>query len=736
MKFRNKNTGQIIEGSDEEMVKVLTILKQRGEIGDWETFNEEAVETPVREATNVEPKRTTYQERKDYFKDTSPVLAEVFPNIAEQYMNGNSGYNLGTVRAGISDMLSLPGRAISGAANKSNLIGGSGEFNLGVRSSDPEVGLIEKFSRDPITGLTAGAGGALASGVKLGANAGGELFGTAGRYLGAGLAGANEGALLEKGSELLNDRNATVKDLAIGAGLGGAFELLGTGIQSILQKFGKDYVKAVASSLRLGNTDRVMTDDEFVEFLADPRNRDALEKALKAGSKGLNSTPFVGDRGKKLQPEVNKAKSEAESILQGEDAFKGFEEGVDKNLPIGEQDMQRRLNALRMKQNGETESMNLARPYKEGQLNAQDMDFNPMKEREPWERSSRSETKITSYEPNAFMDMERFSNKYKKMSSEILKKPSVDRPMTQDEFFLLDQLKKEMDGDKSIIAGYTPEKVISSNKFLSDHTPFNDGFYKNTLKPFLDENKNVSTDFLTEFHRILGGTEFAKNKSNELREALSGLEEASLKRAFTKSDKNIEVKKGYDQAMKKFKDTLSSYADMRVGRPGVNANGQDYIVGEENMKDYAYTYLRHVQDALSRNGVVKPDEIVSLYGMATNVNDKTVQDAIIQLLRDLNVSESAVKKFEQVGGNYAMLNKARTRMKKNANEDNPFKGTVIAPIVPQEGFNTKNAIGYKLQGGNINLGDLSTTSNPTIPGIIVRDIYNLGMTPFRANRDK
>ena len=215
--------------------------------------------------------------------------------------------------------------------------------------------------------------------------------------------------------------------------------------------------------------------------------------------------------------------------------------------------------------------------------------------------------------------------------------------MSQDESFLLDQLKKEMEVDKNVVSGYTPEKVISENKFLSDRTPFNDEFYENTLKPFLDGNKNVSHEFLTELHRILGGTKVAKDKSIELREALSGLEETSLKRAFTKSDKNIEVRKGYDNAMKKFKDTLSDYAEMRVGRPGVNAKGQDYIVGEENMKNYTYTYLRHVQDALRRNGALKPDEVVALYGMATNVNDKTVQGAIIQLLRDLKVSESAVQ---------------------------------------------------------------------------------------------
>ena len=672
------------------------------------------------QSTTEEPTRTTYQERKDYFGGgVSGALAEMFPNLAEQQMRGNkvefnlgrsnAGKNFGMVRAGVADVLSLPGRFVSSLANKSNLIGGGGEFNLGQRSGEEGGNIFGNIARDPITGATIGFGSALANGVRYGAEAGANL-GKFGRYAGAALTGAAEGAGIEAASSVLNDRELTGKDLAIGAGLGAGFEAIGTGIQQLLQKFGKDYVKSVASSLRLGNTDRVMTDAEFIEFLSDPRNRDALEKALNAGSSGLNATPFVGDRGKKLQPEVNKAKKEAEDILQGEDAFKGFDEGIEQNLPIGAQNDQRKLNSLRMKQDGETETMNLATKFKE--------------------------KKNSEYKPNDYRYIDKFFGKYNKIQSKVLEKPSVERPMSQDEYFLLDQLKKEMEADKSIINGYTPEKVISGNKFLSDRMPFNDEFYENTLKPFLEGNKNVSHAFLTELHKIVGGTKVAKDKAAELREALSGLEETALKRAFTKSDKNIEVKKGYDYAMKKFKDTLSDYAEMRVGRPGMNAKGQDYIVGEENMKDYAYTYLRHVQDALRRNGALKPDEVVALYGMATNVNDKTVQDAIIQLLRDLKVSESAVNKFEQVGGNYAMMNKARTRMKKNANEDNPFKGTMLAPIVPQEGFNTKNAIGWRFQGGNINLGDLSTTNNPTRTGILSRDLYNLGMTPYRANRDK
>lgn len=677
---------------------------------------EEESESIVEEPSN----KTTYQERKDYFGGGVPgALAEMFPNLAEQQMRGNkvefnlgrnnAGKNFDMVRAGVSDVFSLPGRFVSSLANKSNLIGDSGEFNLGQRSGEEGGNIFGNIVRDPITGATIVSGSALANGVRYGAEAGANL-GTVGRYAGAALAGAAEGTGIEAASSVLNDRKLTGKDIAIGAGLGAGFESIGTVIQQLLQKFGKDYVKAVASSLRLGNTDRVMTDEEFIKFLSDPRNRDALEKALKAGSSGLNATPFVGDRGKKLQPEVNKAKNEAEDVLHGEDAFKGFDEGIDQNLPVGAQNEQRKLNALRMKQDGETETMNLATKFKE--------------------------KKNSEYKPNDYRYIDKFFGKYNKIQSKVLEKPSVERPMSQDETFLLDQLKNEMEADKSIINGYTPEKVISGNKFLSDRMPFNDEFYENTLKPFLDGNKNVSHAFLTELHKIVGGTKVAKDKAAELREALSGLEETALKRAFTKSDKNIEVKKGYDYAMKKFKDTLSDYAEMRIGRPGTNAKGQDYIVGEENMKNYAYTYLRHVQDALRRNGALKPDEVVALYGMATNVNDKTVQDAIIQLLRDLKVSESTVKKFEQVGGNYAMLNKARTRMKKNANEDNPFKGTVFAPIVPQEGFNTKNAIGWRLQGGNINLGDLSTTNNPTIPGILSRDLYNLGMTPYRANRDK
>ena len=186
------------------------------------------------------------------------------------------------------------------------------------------------------------------------------------------------------------------------------------------------------------------------------------------------------------------------------------------------------------------------------------------------------------------------------------------------------------------------------------------------------------------------------------------------------------VKKGYKNAVDKFADELSAYADESVGRPRIDAKGKEYMVDKDRVRSYSFNYLKKVQDILSERGALNADEIVSLYGMATNVNDKTVQDAIIHLLENLGVPKSTVDNFKKVGGNYAMLNKSRTRLKKNPMEDNPLKGTLLAPIYPQEGVNSINGASYYLERGNLRNGGYGV--NPTGAGRLGRWVqYNLGV---------
>lgn len=803
--FVSKSGNTFDDLNDEEKSLFVAAHNQAGDLDKYEIVQQ-----------TEEPRRTTYQERKDYFGGgVSGALAEMFPNLAEQQMRGNkvefnlgrsnAGKNFDMVRAGVADVFSLPGRFVSSLTNKSNLIGDSGEFNLGQRSGEEGGNIFGNIARDPITGATLPIGGYLANGVRYGAEAGANLGKVGGRYAGAALTGAAEGAGIEAASSVLNDRKLTGKDLAIGAGLGAGFEAAGTLVQQLLQKFGKDYVKAAAQALRLGNTDRFMTDQEFLDFLNDPNNQDALQKVLELGSKGLNITPFVGDRGKVLDPEVHKAFNDAVEVLRGKGLIDDTFHRATSGTPA-EQLEQASAVHDNLSDMGRTELYKDKTIWREGRVNEMDL-ANPSKDiynGQSWKEPVRSKNKRTEYLSFPEYNLEKFDDKYSAIDSEIQKYKKIksltdeeegalegliekygslenvvrrfkntvnenaltkeerrllermsgkyesldklvkkftsrEGHITKNETDFLEKLSEEISKDYEIVNGYDPEKILSLNKFLGDRQPFNSKFLDSEVTDFLAKHpEGVSEEFASRaFKMIDDAKKYGNSRSNAIQKRWEGRYPSDIERAFSYAEGNpYQVVKGYKDAVDKFADDLSDYAKVRIGEVGKNSEGKYYIVGKDNMKKYAFSYLNKVQEALENKGGLTADQIVALYGEATNVNDTVVQKAILELLDNLGVPKDALKQFERTGGNYAMLNKARTRMKKNANEDNPFKGTMVAPIVPQEGFNTKNAIGWRLQGGNINLGDLSTTNNPTRTGILSRDLYNLGMTPYRANRDK
>lgn len=699
-------------------------------------LKERGIENPEEAGYKLEEEpENPYENRKEYFGGgTSGALAEVFPNLAEQYMKGNDSYNLGTLRAGVSDMLSLPGRFVSSLVNSSNL-GGQGEFNLGTRTGEG-TNVAGTVLRDPITFATLGAGGALANGVKQGANLGRYVIGKGGRAIGAALTGAAEGAGIEGASALMNDRELTPEGLAWATSLGAGFEGAASAIQSLLQRFGKNYVKAAAQAAHLGNTDQELTDAGLLKVLANERERDVVEKILVYGSKGRNATPFVNDRGKALQPEVDKSYREAVSVLSDEPALNsGIGTKIENGVTPTEADMQRRMNAF----NSTPDEVDVYKDktvYRDGRLNMQDMAYaRDYPGEQLFAEPRRSQTKSNTYQSNAEYNLEKFADKYDNIGSQFENASVRPGEITKDEALLLDELQREIAQDHGIISGYTPQYVIESNKFLGDRVPFNNSFYKNNVVPFLESHpEGVSSEFLGEVRRLTGeATSYGRNVATNVQTALKGKERATLERAFSYADApEYEVRKGYRDAVDRFADTLSDYADGRVGEVGTNAKGQKYIVGQENMKKYAYGYLKKVQDILAKKQALSADDVVTLYGEATNVNDTEVQSAILQLLKDLNVPEETVKSFEKIGGNYAMLNKARTRMKTNTKAENPLKGTVLAPVVPQEGFNTPNALGWRAQRENINLNDLSTTNNPSTTGKVARwGVYNLGLPYVR-----
>ena len=332
MRFRNLKTGEVIEGSDAEMEEVLSELDKAGELSEWVTDDGSA-------SANQEPEssKTSYEDRKKAFSRVDErILSEVFPNIAEQVMNGNQKFDLGMIRAGLSDALSLPGRAVSAyMSSMPNMKGERDTFDLGRRTGEG-TNIAGTIARDPVTGATVLGGQLLARGIQGGARLGKFLLGGGGfgRGVGGAVAGAAEGVGIEGASSALNDRDFTKEGAVVGAVSGGAFEGLGQAAQALLQKYGKNLVKSSVQALNLGNTDRALTDEELVRFLSNQRNVDALEKTLDAASSGRNMTPFVNDRGKALEGVLEQSRNDAIYTLGGEPSLnRGFDKGVDFSNP-------------------------------------------------------------------------------------------------------------------------------------------------------------------------------------------------------------------------------------------------------------------------------------------------------------------------------------------------------------------------------------------------------------------
>ena len=731
------------------------------------TDEEIANEYDVVQDSERKPSRTSYEERKNRFNGPGErMLSEAFPNIAEQVMNGNGGFNFNLgkgngrknwdlAKAGISDMYSLPGRFVSAYENK--IYGGvpegkgafGGTFDLGRRSGE-DTNLAGTILRDPVTGITVSGAPLLAKGIQGASRLGKFILGGQGfaRGVGAAAGGAGEGAALEKLSSELNDREP---DYAIGAVTGGLFEGLGQAAQALLQKYGKNLVRAAAQAAHLGNTDRPLTDAELVQFLSSERNVDAMDKILEAASSGRNMTPFVNDRGKALEGVLEKSRNDAVATLKNEPMLDGgWANGVDFTDP-SRGDMQRRMNALRATPE-ETEQIAEKTVYNGGARSTDDLNYPP--ERDIFSRRGKKDKKVYGYQSFPEYNIEKFGDKWNAvrdiadgMEISVFRDENgnvVRKLMNQEEKELFDLLKADADKDVKIVLGYTPEKIISKNKFLGDRVPFSQETMKK-LEDFSKYNRvrGFSQEFVNKVRNIANENDFAADiVSQNIRREFddTGKRAATIERAFTyaKGDEGIAVKKGYRKAIDRFSDTLSDYADGRVGAVGKNANGEDYIVGKDKMKSYAYTYLARVQEILKNRGALDADQIAELYGMATNVNDVTVQNAVLELLSDLNIPKETIENFKNVGGTYAMLNKARTRMKRNANEDNPFKGTMAAPIYPQEGFNAANAIGYRVQKKNIKYGKdgITVKDDPTALGMGARTGYNLGRSAFTGSDRK
>ena len=689
--------GEIKSGLTKQQVKEfkMALAKRNPPIVDPKAAGyivEEEVEAPVKETGN----RTSYEDRKSYFGEgASGALAETFPNLAEQYMQGNRDYNLGTVRAGLSDAFSLPGRTIASLANKSNIVGGGGEFNLGARGGEG-TNLAGSIVRDPITGATTAISGPLASGVKGAAKIGMSLLGKAGRVIGGAGAGAVEGAGLEIASSGLKEGELpSGKDLVIGAGFGVGFEGVGQAINMLMQKYGNNLVDASVAALMKGNVNAHVTDAEKAMFLSNPNNMDALKQVLEQQTRGRNAFPLIagGDRGKSLQKNVDNAFGEAQATIKNEPMLNDGDMG------------------LELYQNKTV--------YKPGERKVEDLNYphEPPAESRNFRSTAGKEnkglTKDFKYQSKAEYDLEKFADKYSGTWKSFEKMGTNQNPMSKDEQEFLDYLVAELDKDSKILSGYNPEYVLSSNKFLGDRMPFTSAELSKKTEALRKAHNStgVSTEFMKELNKITSNAtdNIGQNVANMINDAFTGRWN-ELERAFAYTDPNkdapIYVRKGVKDAMDRFADALDSEALKSVGVYRKNSNGDMYGVSKDKAKKYYYQYLARLQETIAnvKNGRhLTAESLAGLYSDATLHNDKAVQDAIIGLMEEMGISQEGIQAFMTKAGNYSMLHKAREAMKK-PKKDDTLKGTMLNAVVPQEGFNFKNSLGYNLGYGR--MGDV------------------------------
>lgn len=660
------------------------------------------------EIESVEKDTKNYGERREYFKNTSPALAEIFPNVAENFMSGKTGA-VENIPAAIGDVSSyLPRMAFA----LSNAAVGNGEgYNLGRRSYDKGTGFIESIGRSPSLIPGMGAGSIVSKAASRVPKALVKLY-----DLGKGVV---TGSLFGGADAALNNREPEFSDYAVGGALAGGAELGLAGSKAVLNKAKSliskslarseaDLDRAIASALKLGNTDRMMTKEEYYDFIMDPNNLRLLQEVKSYITSGRNLSPFVKDRGKVLEPTIESASKKGETALEGQPALENsFSDEIAEGLSPTKERLARQNAALERKKFEPYHDKTIFKPGKH------DLKNDAFPTEYPEARVfSNSGTKTDRYQSNLEYNVEKHAEKWDKIGSSVENFKRADKPnskkktpISDDEASFLRKLEGELERDNKILSKYNSERLIDKNRFLRDVNPFEkNDIYNKDFQELLKKqgSKGFSDEFIQQVRELTGTArmqgEFAMDR---LRSGLKYKNSSAVERAFAyASGDNAEyaVAKNYKNAVDDFADTLSDYADNSIANDWrKNSKNEIYKVEPGRMKKYAFSYLKKVQDVLRKKGALTAKDITGLYGDATMVNDKVVQGAVLKLLRRLGIDKNTIAKFENDAKDYVMLSKAREKLRKNAvDESNPFRGTNYGWLYPQEGTSYKNILFSRL----------------------------------------
>lgn len=270
MKIVNRKTGEIVEGSEDEMEEVLTELEKSGEIGDWD-FEENTLPQKQYADMSFDERVDALSQRKGISKDAAKVGLAIAPNLSENTINGGDSY----IRSGLNDLATMLPRTLAGAGSVLNLELSRYNEYMNKTSSDYrkegknfKAGLVS-----PEAGLGLVAAPAIGPVLAAESTLPGIIAGNAVTGLGLNLAGQ----AIENGQ--IDPSEAGVS--AIVGGIGGA---VASGLSRLISMYGKEQVRRVAEFMRFGNakTDRKLTDKDLVEIFSDPEKKARLEKALQS----------------------------------------------------------------------------------------------------------------------------------------------------------------------------------------------------------------------------------------------------------------------------------------------------------------------------------------------------------------------------------------------------------------------------------------------------------------------
>lgn len=272
--------------------------------------------------------------------------------------------------------------------------------------------------------------------------------------------------------------------------------------------------------------------------------------------------------------------------------------------------------------------------------------------------------------------------------------------MSKKEQAFLDLLSSELEKDKGILKGYSPNYAIEHNKFLDDRTPFTSAKLSKAYEDMFTNGWQPSAEFRKRLEQLtIEATKTGNEVSLPIKENFEK-DPALRDKAFINMPEynQYKVYAGYRDAMDNFADGLNELVKKRTGRNLRNQQADDYIVQRDNMINYLSRFLKIMQENTRQNKQLDADTIVGLAEDMGIRNDEDLNKLFTKFLKDIGTPKEILDEFAKKSKRIAQYTKVGHVLSKQSYDqgDNPFQGTNFAPFYPTPGINAPNLMSYNL----------------------------------------